>query len=170
MSSHVLCYAGALIVIGAMGLFSTAAFNALGGFALTATAVVYALGFVAAGAASVARAGAARPRRPLQSPSRCRWRRSRSTACRTRLTLELRQARRLPGLLPLYQRQLALHGDRRDRRLGDRAALLSLPVHPDDRRGRAVVHVDGHVRWFAAARAGRDWELRRESRSFSAWR
>jgi hypothetical protein len=47
--SHVLWYAGALIVITAMGLFSTAAFSALGGFALTTTAVVYALGFVLLG-------------------------------------------------------------------------------------------------------------------------
>ncbi len=47
--SHVLWYAGALIVICAMGLFSNAAFNALGGYALTATAVVYALGFVLLG-------------------------------------------------------------------------------------------------------------------------
>jgi len=47
--SHVLWYAGALIVIGAMGLFSTAAFSALGGYALTTTAVVYALGFVLLG-------------------------------------------------------------------------------------------------------------------------
>jgi hypothetical protein len=47
--SHVLWYAGALIIITAMGLFSTAAFSALGGFALTATAVAYALGFVLLG-------------------------------------------------------------------------------------------------------------------------
>ncbi len=46
---HVLYYAGALIVIGAMGLFSTTAFNALGGWALTATAVLYAAGFAALG-------------------------------------------------------------------------------------------------------------------------
>ena len=47
--THVLWYAGALIVIGAMGLFSTAAFAAMGGYALTATALVYALGFVLLG-------------------------------------------------------------------------------------------------------------------------
>jgi hypothetical protein len=46
---HVLYYAGALIVIGAMGLFSTTAFSAMGGWALTATAVVYAAGFTALG-------------------------------------------------------------------------------------------------------------------------
>lgn len=46
---HVLYYGGALIVIGAMGLFSTTAFNALGGWALSATAVLYAAGFVALG-------------------------------------------------------------------------------------------------------------------------
>jgi hypothetical protein len=46
---HVLYYAGALIVMGAMGLFSTTAFNALGGWALAATALVYAAGFAALG-------------------------------------------------------------------------------------------------------------------------
>jgi hypothetical protein len=46
---HVLYYAGALIVMGAMGLFSTTAFNALGGWALAATAVLYAAGFAALG-------------------------------------------------------------------------------------------------------------------------
>jgi hypothetical protein len=47
--THVLWYAGALIVMSAMGLFSTAAFSAMGGFALTATALVYALGFILLG-------------------------------------------------------------------------------------------------------------------------
>ncbi len=46
---HVLWYAGALIVIGAMGLFSTTAFSRFGGAALTATAIIYALVFGAAG-------------------------------------------------------------------------------------------------------------------------
>lgn len=46
---HLLWYAGALIVIGAMGLFSTLAFSQMGGMALTATAVIYAALFVAAG-------------------------------------------------------------------------------------------------------------------------
>ncbi|MDB5504234.1 MAG: hypothetical protein JWR89_4136 [Tardiphaga sp.] len=39
---HLLWYAGALVVISAMGLFSTLAFSKMGGPALTATAVVYA--------------------------------------------------------------------------------------------------------------------------------
>ena len=43
---HVLYYAGALLVIGAMGLFATAAFDALGGWALTTIALAYAVGFV----------------------------------------------------------------------------------------------------------------------------
>lgn len=47
--AHLLWYAGALIVMGAMGLFSTLAFSAMGGPALTATAVVYAIVFTAAG-------------------------------------------------------------------------------------------------------------------------
>jgi hypothetical protein len=47
--AHLLWYAGALIVITAMGLFSTLAFNKMGGPALTATAVVYAIAFTAAG-------------------------------------------------------------------------------------------------------------------------
>ncbi|MGQ0662507.1 MAG: hypothetical protein ACT4P2_02765 [Pseudomonadota bacterium] len=46
---HLLWYAGALIVIGAMGLFSTLAFSRFGGGALTATAAVYAVGFSLAG-------------------------------------------------------------------------------------------------------------------------
>src|ERR1700761_5743758 len=44
-----LWYAGALTVIGAMGLFSTVAFSQMGGQALTACAVVYAVAFTAAG-------------------------------------------------------------------------------------------------------------------------
>ena len=47
--AHLLWYAGALIVMGAMGLFSTLAFSSMGGFALTATAVVYAVLFTIAG-------------------------------------------------------------------------------------------------------------------------
>jgi hypothetical protein len=46
---HLLWYAGALIVIGAMGLFSTLAFEEMGGRALAITAVIYAALFVAAG-------------------------------------------------------------------------------------------------------------------------
>jgi hypothetical protein len=47
--AHLLWYAGALIVMGAMGLFSTLAFSAMGGAALTATALAYAAAFTAAG-------------------------------------------------------------------------------------------------------------------------
>jgi hypothetical protein len=47
--AHLLWYAGALIVMTAMGLFSTLAFSQMGGVALTVTAVVYAAGFAAAG-------------------------------------------------------------------------------------------------------------------------
>jgi hypothetical protein len=46
---HLLWYAGALIVITAMGLFSTLAFAQMGGTALTITAVIYAIGFGLAG-------------------------------------------------------------------------------------------------------------------------
>jgi hypothetical protein len=46
---HLLWYAGALIVIGAMGLFSTLAFDQMGGKALATTALVYAVLFVLAG-------------------------------------------------------------------------------------------------------------------------
>jgi hypothetical protein len=42
---HVLWYAGALIVMAAMGLFSTLAFSQMGGFALTVTALIYAVLF-----------------------------------------------------------------------------------------------------------------------------
>jgi len=48
-AAHLLWYAGALIVIGAVGLFSTLAFSAMGGQALTACAVVYATVFMIAG-------------------------------------------------------------------------------------------------------------------------
>jgi len=47
--AHLLWYAGALIVMSAMGLFSTLAFSSMGGWALTATAVVYAILFTIAG-------------------------------------------------------------------------------------------------------------------------
>ncbi|GLH78265.1 hypothetical protein SSBR45G_31740 [Bradyrhizobium sp. SSBR45G] len=48
-AAHLLWYAGALIVIGAMGLFSTVAFSQMGGRALTACALAYALAFGLAG-------------------------------------------------------------------------------------------------------------------------
>jgi hypothetical protein len=47
--AHLLWYAGALIVMTAMGLFSTLAFSQMGGQALTLTAIVYAAAFAAAG-------------------------------------------------------------------------------------------------------------------------
>jgi hypothetical protein len=47
--AHLLWYSGALIVIGAMGLFSTLAFSQMGGWALTATAIIYAIVFAWAG-------------------------------------------------------------------------------------------------------------------------
>jgi hypothetical protein len=46
---HLLWYAGALIVIGAMGLFTTLAFAQLGGAALAVTAVIYAVILALAG-------------------------------------------------------------------------------------------------------------------------
>lgn len=46
---HLLWYAGTLIVMGAMGLFTTLAFSQMGGGALTATALVYAALFLWAG-------------------------------------------------------------------------------------------------------------------------
>lgn len=46
---HVLWYAGALIVISAMGLFSTLAFSQMGGRALALTALIYAALFAWAG-------------------------------------------------------------------------------------------------------------------------
>src|SRR4051794_7299849 len=47
--AHLLWYAGALIVISAMGLFSTLAFSQMGGRALAITAFVYAAVFGVAG-------------------------------------------------------------------------------------------------------------------------
>jgi hypothetical protein len=46
---HLLWYAGALIVIGAMGLFTTLAFRQLGGAALAVIAVIYAIILVVVG-------------------------------------------------------------------------------------------------------------------------
>ncbi|MGY3450603.1 hypothetical protein [Bradyrhizobium sp. USDA 4353] len=48
-AAHLLWYAGALIVIGAMGLFTTVAFSQMGGRALTACALAYAVAFGFAG-------------------------------------------------------------------------------------------------------------------------
>src|SRR5262245_30206323 len=47
--AHVLWYAGALIVIGAMGLFSTLAYSQMGGQVLATVALVYAVVFTIAG-------------------------------------------------------------------------------------------------------------------------
>lgn len=47
--AHLLWYTGALMVIGAMGLYLTLAFARWGGFALTITAAIYALLFVVLG-------------------------------------------------------------------------------------------------------------------------
>jgi hypothetical protein len=47
--THVLWYAGALIVMGAMGLFTTEAFNRMGGWALTICGAIYATVFTVAG-------------------------------------------------------------------------------------------------------------------------
>src|SRR5437868_5970452 len=47
--ADLLWYAGALIVMTAMGLFSTLAFSQMGGQALAATALIYAAAFAAAG-------------------------------------------------------------------------------------------------------------------------
>jgi hypothetical protein len=59
--SHVLWYAGALIVIGALGLFTTLAFDAMGPRALTITALGYAAGFVALGRVLWSRPGLKTP-------------------------------------------------------------------------------------------------------------
>lgn len=47
--THVLWYAGALIVIGAMGLFTNEAFNRMGGWALAACGATYLVAFLIAG-------------------------------------------------------------------------------------------------------------------------
>ncbi len=58
---HVLYYAGALLVMGAMGLFATSAFDRLGGWALAAIAIVYAAGFLWLGGFLWARPGTRMP-------------------------------------------------------------------------------------------------------------
>jgi hypothetical protein len=47
--THVLWYAGALIIIGAMGLFTNEAFNRMGGWALAGCGAAYLVIFIAAG-------------------------------------------------------------------------------------------------------------------------
>jgi hypothetical protein len=47
--THVLWYAGALLIMGAMGLFTTEAFNRLGGWALAAIGAIYAFGLTLLG-------------------------------------------------------------------------------------------------------------------------
>jgi hypothetical protein len=47
--THVLWYAGALIIMGAMGLFTTKAFNDMGGWALTICGAAYAAGAISLG-------------------------------------------------------------------------------------------------------------------------
>lgn len=47
--THVLWYGGALIIIGAMGLFTTDAFNRLGGLALVGCGVIYLVALLVAG-------------------------------------------------------------------------------------------------------------------------
>src|SRR5690348_5857623 len=47
--THVLWYAGALLIMGAMGLFTTEAFNRLGGWALAAIGAIYAFGLTMLG-------------------------------------------------------------------------------------------------------------------------
>jgi hypothetical protein len=47
--THVLWYAGALIIMGAMGLFTNEAFNRMGGWALAACGFAYAIVFTAGG-------------------------------------------------------------------------------------------------------------------------
>jgi hypothetical protein len=48
-AAHLLWYAGALIVMGGMGMFSTLAFSQMGGKALAVTAIIYAIAFTAGG-------------------------------------------------------------------------------------------------------------------------
>ena len=47
--THVLWYAGALIIIGAMGIFTNEAFNRMGGGALAACGAAYLVAFLVAG-------------------------------------------------------------------------------------------------------------------------
>ncbi|MBV8443538.1 MAG: hypothetical protein JO312_23775 [Hyphomicrobiales bacterium] len=58
---HVLYYAGALLVMGAMGLFATSAFDKLGGWALAGIAAAYAAGFLSLGGFLWSRPGTRMP-------------------------------------------------------------------------------------------------------------
>jgi hypothetical protein len=139
---HVLWYAGALIVIGAMGLFSTNAFSQFGGAALTAIAAVYAAIFAGGGHFLW-------HRRNLRIPGGLLI-----TVAVTMAPLALRhsgrarlvdpwRARHLSRVLRLDQGQLALHGRGHRRRRRRRALLLPLPLPRLAHCRRALVHVDG---------------------------
>jgi len=147
--SHVLWYAGALIIITAMGLFSTAAFSALGGFALTATAVAYALGFVLLGLAEVARVGAAAT--------------ALGPAVRGPLDLLAHPGRRLEGRLAQHAAAFAKGGYQRGPlRLGQRA----VDGDPEQRSPRAV-HLAADVQ-FGAVVIEEGAELKRGRHLFGA--
>ena len=142
--AHLLWYAGALIVMGAMGLFSTLAFSAMGGYALAATALAYAVVFTAAGHYLW-------HHKNLRVPGGLLIAIAVSMAPLAVYGIQdalglwghFGRRRHRARLLCLDQRQLAPDGDRRHRRGADRAVALSVSLHRADHRVRALVHVDG---------------------------
>ncbi len=142
--AHVLWYAGALIVMTAMGLFSTLAFSQMGGEALAVTAVVYAAVFAIAGHYLWYRKG-------LHTPGGLLIAIAVSMAPLAvygiQDALDLWGQFGKPGTVQgfyvwikgswIFMEIAAIVA------AADRAALLSVPVHRGDRRRRALVHVDG---------------------------
>ncbi len=144
--SHVLWYAGALIVIGALGLFTTVAFAAMGPSALTMTALAYGAGFIILGRFLWGRPGledAGRPAHHLRASTWCRWR---STASR-RSSISGRSLMQDPHelwrLLRMAECELGLYGRGDHRRRRHCAPLLPVPLHRRGHGGRALVPLDG---------------------------
>src|SRR6516164_11500957 len=121
-AAHLLWYAGALIVIGAIGIFSTVAFSQMGGRALTVCAIIYAIAFTLAGHHLWHRKGRAAHHCCGVHGAARGLRHSR----RARLVGIIREAGHSGRLLYVDERQLDFHGDRGHCRGGHSAALLSV--------------------------------------------
>ena len=140
--AHLLCYAGALIVMTAMGLFSTLAFSQMGGEALAVTAVVYAR--ACSGPAGPLPLGDQNLRaRPAAPPDRGRGvdgaaRRLRHPGC-ARLAGPVRRPGAYKSFYPLHQGQLDPHGGR-----GNRHGAIALRFYPFP----FIVSIIAFALWF----------------------
>src|SRR5215471_18533119 len=142
-AAHLLWYAGALIVIGAMGIFSTVAFSQMGGRALTVCAIIYAIAFTLAGHHLWHRKNLQVPGGLLITDAVSMAARGLRHSRRAWLVGLVREAGHSTRLLCVDERQLDFHGDCGHRRGGHRVVLLPVSIHCLDYSGRTVVHVDG---------------------------